>query len=526
MKSKLLVLSLFGLAVITTATTFAQDLWPDYAGSARCRTCHAVIRPIDLAEFDKSGHPWKIQRIDRSKVGADGVYRPFPAGTNVAGIPLAPEAIAGGFSYTAADTNIAFMIGGFGWKARWMNRQGYIYEGTKAQYNIGTIHPTLKNHGPYGAANVGNRAFSMRDTVAQTGLAYTCGACHTTGWKPYHATNQPKRFEDRPGFGGTFLEFGVQCEACHGPGKAHADAPTRANIFKSGYDGTYGCIACHARGGGTRIPVKSGAKFLDHREQFDQMQFTKHRRTARMTCVTCHDPHKSTVYDRGGLKTEGKTCQPCHPGKAVSMTVVRDGVPRTVTHTCQDCHMPYIGSTAIEANDYRADQASHMWKINTDPVGRVPTMWPATGGNVIIPADSIVAHTLDFACLGCHTTKTLAWASSYAKGIHAKNIVVNVETQGPVIPSAYYVEQNYPNPFNPSTTIRFGLPEPSNVRLDVYDMTGKHIATLVSKRLSAGIHSVTWNGTDESGKAVASGVYLYRLETDKFIDSKRMVLTK
>ena len=90
----------------------------------------------------------------------------------------------------------------------------------------------------------------------------------------------------------------------------------------------------------------------------------------------------------------------------------------------------------------------------------------------------------------------------------------------------FHIEQNYPNPFNPSTTIRFGLPEPSNVRLDVYDMTGKHIATLVSKRLSAGIHSVTWNGKDESGKAVASGVYLYRLETDKFIDSKRMVLTK
>ncbi len=188
--------------------------------------------------------------------------------------------------------------------------------------------------------------------------------------------------------------------------------------------------------------------------------------------------------------------------------------------------MPYIGSTAIEQNVNRADQASHLWKINTAPVGKVPTMWPSTGGNVIIPADSVVAHTLDFACLGCHTTRDLAWASSYAKGIHTKSIVVNVPSGMPAVPSAFYLGQNYPNPFNPSTTIRFGLPEASEVRLVIYNMTGQHVATVVSGRLNAGVHTVQWNGRDGKGKAVASGTYLYRLETEKFIDAKRMVFMK
>jgi flagellar hook assembly protein FlgD len=90
----------------------------------------------------------------------------------------------------------------------------------------------------------------------------------------------------------------------------------------------------------------------------------------------------------------------------------------------------------------------------------------------------------------------------------------------------FHIEQNYPNPFNPTTTIRFGLPEPSDVRLDVYNMTGQHVVTLVSRRLNAGLHSITWDGKDETGKTVASGVYLYRLVTEKFIDAKRMVLVK
>jgi len=80
-----------------------------------------------------------------------------------------------------------------------------------------------------------------------------------------------------------------------------------------------------------------------------------------------------------------------------------------------------------------------------------------------------------------------------------------------VRPVAFALEQNQPNPFNPSTTIRFGLPAEGAVVLAVYSATGQLVRTLVDETLTAGAHDVAWNGLDERGRTVASGVYLYRI---------------
>lgn len=491
--------------------------WPTYAGKQSCYTCHSSYQ----AEFEKSGHPWKIQRIDRSKVDGSGFFKPFPVGTNEAGIALPPEAATAGLSYLGTDTTVAFMIGGFGWKARWMSKDGYIYKGTKAQYNIGTIHSTLKGYSSYDATQVNNAPIALAASPAK----YTCGGCHTTGWLPYNATTQPVRKDNLPGMEGTFFEYGVQCEGCHGPSKNHADNPG----VKPPKDGFDGCKACHARGNGLKIPLKSDKQFLDHREQYDQMLFSKHRRTANMKCTTCHDPHKSTVFDRGGLKTAGKTCQPCHSNKSdITITMIRGGVETKAVHTCNECHMPYIGNTALKQNNNRGDQASHMWKINTKAETKFTGMFDTSAAAMIvkIPTDSVVAHTLDFACLGCHTTRNVAWASGYAVGIHSKTIIVGVAEEKSVVPSAFYLNQNYPNPFNPSTMIAFGLPERSTVRLAIYNEIGQHICIIADGEYGAGKHTVTWNGTDESGKSVSAGVYFARMETDKFIKTNKMLLTK
>ena len=89
------------------------------------------------------------------------------------------------------------------------------------------------------------------------------------------------------------------------------------------------------------------------------------------------------------------------------------------------------------------------------------------------------------------------------------------------------LEQNYPNPFNPATTIAFSLKARSRVRIDVIDVTGAHVRTLVDETRAAGSHSdVRWDGRNVQGESVASGVYFYRLRTDSFEKTRKMVLLK
>ena len=94
------------------------------------------------------------------------------------------------------------------------------------------------------------------------------------------------------------------------------------------------------------------------------------------------------------------------------------------------------------------------------------------------------------------------------------------------IPSEFALGANYPNPFNPTTNINFSLPENVNVRLEVYDMTGRLVKSLVRGQLDAGVHTITWNGQDNAGTQVASGVYLYRLQAGTFVQTKTMTLLK
>jgi len=86
--------------------------------------------------------------------------------------------------------------------------------------------------------------------------------------------------------------------------------------------------------------------------------------------------------------------------------------------------------------------------------------------------------------------------------------------------------KNYPNPFNPETDISFSLPERTQVSLIVYNILGEKVKTLVSGDMDAGTHTIHRNGRDEAGNSVASGIYFYRLKTESFDQTRKMVLMK
>ena len=94
------------------------------------------------------------------------------------------------------------------------------------------------------------------------------------------------------------------------------------------------------------------------------------------------------------------------------------------------------------------------------------------------------------------------------------------------LPTVYSLKQNYPNPFNPSTQISFDLPETGQVKLQIYDMLGKSVATLVQGELQAGPYSMTWNGRNNAGQLVAAGTYIYRLTAQRANGEGDVVFTK
>lgn len=106
------------------------------------------------------------------------------------------------------------------------------------------------------------------------------------------------------------------------------------------------------------------------------------------------------------------------------------------------------------------------------------------------------------------------------------NEVVGVTEEKELVPQKYSLSQNYPNPFNPTTLISFNLPEASEVSLKIYDVTGKEVKNLINKYMNAGNHSMKWNGRNDSGELLSSGVYLYRIKAGNFMETKKALLLK
>jgi len=106
------------------------------------------------------------------------------------------------------------------------------------------------------------------------------------------------------------------------------------------------------------------------------------------------------------------------------------------------------------------------------------------------------------------------------------NILVYASDGGENVVNNLVGVYNFPNPFNPNTTISFNLAETAEVKLDIYDVKGSKIKELFAGNLNSGEQSISWDGKDESGNSVASGVYYYKLRVGKEIKTKKMILLK
>ena len=321
-----------------------------YIGSDQCGSCHEA----EYQNFVLSGHPYKLTKIE------NGEPPKFPYDEVTGGVAEPPE------GYTWGD--ISYVIGGYGWKARFIDQQGYIITGDEdatTQYN-------------YANEDVGTDAGWVPYHAGEV-KPYDCGSCHTTGFNPIG--NQ----DGLEGIEGTWAFTGIQCEECHGPGGLHVLNPGEVDMVID--TRAEACGKCHNRGGyNTTIPASGG--FTRHHEQGNEHLNSPHK---ELDCVACHDPHVSTVYQADqAIRTE---CESCH----ASATESFDASPLAQQHAaveCIDCHMPPMAKSAVgDLERFTGDVRSHQFSINPDP--EAPQF--DEEGAFVMPY-----ITLDYACRHCH----------------------------------------------------------------------------------------------------------------------------
>jgi hypothetical protein len=343
-----IVLFMVGLGIFFMATTAGAA---NYVGSEQCFSCHAD----QFNDWQASGHPWKLRKVAKARYSG----LPLPSGYNW--------------------DDISYVIGGANKKARFINLEGYVIttakDGSEAktQYNL--------NNGKWSFYHKGEKK------------PYKCGPCHMTAYSP--DGNQ----DGRPGMIGTWMEDGIGCEECHGPGSDHIQKPAKDNVKIE--SSTQACAKCHQRGGiNPRPPVSGG--FIKHHEQGNEILAGSHK---ELSCMECHDPHKRAILVKD-------TCATCHEDQATSYMKTTHGKGEI---KCYECHMARASKSAIKMNKFSGDVRSHIFKINTDPTASMFETVEKDGKKSTFAKSFI---TLDFACLGCHLGRDLNWAAKNAKNIH------------------------------------------------------------------------------------------------------------
>jgi len=160
---------------------------------------------------------------------------------------------------------------------------------------------------------------------------------------------------------------------------------------------------------------------------------------------------------------------------------------------------------------------NYFWYSFTDSI-----YYSSDGGNNFVFQHSL--PTLDF-IWGISMKKInnniVGWAVAQNNHIAKYTAPIGIELISSEVPNKYNLYQNYPNPFNPTTKIKYQIAKSSDVKLIIYDITGKEVDILVNEKQSLGIYEVDFNGSN-----CASGVYFYKLETETFSETKKMVLVK
>ncbi|MBK8981865.1 MAG: T9SS type A sorting domain-containing protein [Ignavibacteria bacterium] len=196
----------------------------------------------------------------------------------------------------------------------------------------------------------------------------------------------------------------------------------------------------------------------------------------------------------------------------------RDGSPWRNPFTNEISKFPYSGAPEIPTGWVMSSGSDRRFLMTMGPINMVP------GDTQSVICAQVIARGTS----NLNSITRLRQLAHHVQGIYYNNFqsVLNVNNYSNLTPEKYSLHQNYPNPFNPSTKIRFDIPsnssgQLSNVKLTVYNSLGNLVKTLVNEKMNSGSYETEFRGED-----LSSGVYFYKLETEGFIQTKRMVFLK
>jgi len=302
--------------------------------------------------------------------------------------------------------DVSYVIGGYGWKARFIGNDGYIITGQTddlVQYN-----PPL-DYDYFGGAAYADLDASASTYHSGEQKPYTCGTCHTTGWIADSDAATDGDLTDNQdgleGIHGTWVETGIGCEACHGPSAGHAADPYNVPVSESADDS---CGNCHIRNDPYEIDTSGG--FVRHHEQYEELIQGKH---SSLGCVGCHQPHSPVRFGDEWVRIEGSSadptdaenvhgvrvdCQSCHWREAAEYATWGAATPGMAGVDCVQCHMPRATKSAVKAGPFSGDTRTHLFGVNifVDPITN-----PELSTTGAAPANNYIS--LDFACGACHT---------------------------------------------------------------------------------------------------------------------------
>lgn len=342
----------------------------EYVGDQLCSGCH-----FDISEtYMKSGHPWSLSAVTDAK----SPDYPF---TQMTSLPK---------GYTLKD--ISYIIGGYFWKAIFINAQGYIITDAPGA----TDDPTYLNQLNFGNLTLGLSTGWASYHSGEAEMSFTCGTCHTTGYS--NGGSQ----DDLPGIVGTWTQPGVRCERCHGPGSLHANNPKGVRMLVERDSGL--CRECHEYVPTANLDVKNG--FIQHSDQYGDLSQSKHQ---ILDCLTCHDPHSGVVQLRRDSKqTTNLLCQDCHYQESQFQN---NPTHMALNIGCTDCHMPrLIQSGSANMLGFTGDMRTHVVAIDPRKISQINEDGSLATAQI----------SLDFACRHCHgSTKSDAELQTAAAGYHA-----------------------------------------------------------------------------------------------------------